>query len=267
MKGQDQPEQRRAEHQDPNPKIKVKSLYKAISLLDCFMDGTPELGVTELAQKTGMLKSTVSNILATFEVSGIVEKDRLSGKYRMGVKLLEYSNQIYLDNNLRRVLHPVMERLANLCGETVYLATFYGTEIIYLDSIFPRSNSTGKNLIGLRAPAYCTGIGKALLAYQAPELIDKVIHLELNAFTENTIVTAEEMEKELKRIRQRGYAVDNMEHEEGIRCVACPVFDYEGNAAAAVSVSGAAFRFTDKKIEEYAYILKDQLSGFHQKLF
>ena len=175
------------EDEATNPKIKVKSLYKAIRLLDCFMEGTPVLGVTELAEKTGMLKSTVSNILSTFEAAGLVEKDRSNGKYRMGVKNLEYSNQIHLDNDLRRVLHPTMERIANLCGETVYLATFYGTEIIYLDSIFPRSNATGKNLIGLSAPAYCTGIGKALLAYQPPEVVDKVLGLPLTAFTPNTI--------------------------------------------------------------------------------
>ena len=97
--------------------------------------------------------------------------------------------------------------------------------------------------------------------------MDKVLGLPLTAFTPNTIRTARELEEELGRIRDRGYSTDNMEHEEGIRCVACPVFNYEGKAVAAVSVSGAAFRFTRKKTEEYAYILKDQLGGLGQKLF
>ena len=139
---------------DSEDGAKVKSLHKALGLLDYFTIDKTELGVTELAQKSGMLKSSVSNILSTFEQSGIVERNPATGKYHLGLKIMALNNLIYLNNDLRRVSRPVLERIADICQETVYLAKMYDmTQIIYLDSIFPRGNSGGKNLIGLRVPA------------------------------------------------------------------------------------------------------------------
>ena len=247
---------------DSEDGAKVKSLHKALGLLDYFTIDKTELGVTELAQKSGMLKSSVSNILSTFEQSGIVERNPATGKYHLGLKIMALSNLIYLNNDLRRVSRPVLERIADICQETVYLAKMYDmTQIIYLDSIFPRGNSGGKNLIGLRVPAYCTGLGKTLLAYQPPEYVDAVARAGMPRYTENTICDPGALRRELERIRRRGYGIDNIEHEKNLRCVSLPLHNSEGAVVAAISLSGPPMRFTDEKIEEYAYTIRDQISG------
>lgn len=231
---------------------KVKSLYKAIKLLDYFTGDVMELGVTELAEKSGVLKSTVHNILATYELCGIVEKNNQTNKYHLGFKILELSNQLYRNNDIRQVVRPYMEQIVEQAGENMYLAKMYENEVIYLDAVFPKDVVSGRNMIGIRAKAYCTGIGKAMLAFEPEEVIDQVIGRGLSRFTDNTITDGEKLKRELEMVRDQGYAVDNMEHEYGVRCVAVPIRDYKGNVIAACSLSGPSLRFTDEKIGQYS---------------
>ena len=235
---------------------KVKSLYKAIQILLYFTEEVKELGVTELAEKSGLLKSTVSNIMSTYEVCGIVEQNPKTNKYKLGLKVLELSNRFYYNDDIRKIMRPYMEKIAEKVKETVYLAVFYGEEIIYLDAAFPGYSIGTRNMTGVKAPAYCTGIGKALLAYEKEEVVDVIISKGLEPFTQNTITEAEALKKELIGIREQGYAVDNMEHEFGIRCVAVPIKNYEGVVRAAISVSGPSLRFQDERIEELAILLQ-----------
>lgn len=237
--------------------VKVKSLYKAIQLLFYFTGEDKELGVTQLAQKSGVLKSTVYNVLATYEACGIVERNPRTNKYRLGLKILELSNQFYRNSDIRQVMRPYMDKLAAQSGESVYLAARQDLEIIYMDAAFPPDSVGGRNMVGVRAPAYCTGIGKAILAFEPEELWERVIESGLTPYTANTITDGEALRRELKEIRARGYAVDNMEHEFGVKCVAAPVRNYEGGVLAAVSVSGPSLRFPEERMEQLAGILLD----------
>lgn len=111
-------------------------------------------------------------------------------------------------------------------------------------------------MTGLKAPLYCTGIGKALLAYAGPEKVDEVIGEGLYSFTKDTITDGEKLKEELAVVRERGYSTDNMEHEYGIKCVAIPIRNGEDQVVAACSVTGPSPRFTEKRIAELAEILK-----------
>ncbi len=235
--------------------IKVKSLYKAIKLLDYFVSSSTEIGVTELSKKTGMLKSSVHNILSTFEVCGIVERNPQTSRYHLGAKVLEYSNHFYQNNDIRKIIRPSAEELAELTGETIYIAKLFNYHVIYLDAVYPKACIGGRNVIGIRADAYCTGLGKALLAYQELSIIDDVIGRGLVAYTKNTITDPKSLMKELELIRQRGYAIDNMEHEHGIKCVAVPLFNIAGQVVSAMSISGPSLRFGENKIKEYIKVL------------
>ena len=215
---------------------KVKSLYKAVKLLDHFI-GTPELGVTELSARTGMLKSSVHNILSTFELCGMVERNPQTARYHLGAKVLEFSNQFNQHNDIRQLVHPYAEQLAAATGETVYLARLFEGDVIYLDAVFPSANVGGRNVVGIRASTYCTGVGKALLANQNDALIQSVIDAGLTPYTDHTITDPRRLREELDLIRARGYAVDNMEHEFGIKCVATPLRNCRGEA---VSINKAA---------------------------
>ncbi|MDO5416833.1 MAG: IclR family transcriptional regulator [Lachnospiraceae bacterium] len=236
--------------------VKVKSLYKAIMLLFYFSEEDRELGITELAEKSGLLKSSIYNMLSTYEACGLVKRNPFTNKYYLGVRVLELSNQFYRNNDLRQVVKPHMEQIANETGETVFLGVLNGTEVIYLDAAFPDSSTGGRNMTGLKAPLYCTGIGKAMLAFESEEKVDEVIRNGMEPFTENTIVDGEQLRKELALIRERGYATDNMEHEYGIKCVAMPIRNADGKVVASCSVTGPSLRFKCDKMVTLAAILK-----------
>ena len=237
--------------------VKVKSLYKAIQVLFFFTRENEELGVTELADKSGMLKSSVYNILSTFEVCGIVERNKKTNKYRLGVRVLELSNQFYQNNDIKLVMKPFMQQIADLEEECVYLAVLSDLDVVYIDAAFPASSTGGRNMTGVTAPTYCTGIGKAMLAYERAEVIDRVVEVGFQSFTHNTITTGEKLKEELEQIRQRGYSIDNMEHEHGIKCVAVPIVNKEGQVVGGYSISGPSPRFNADRIKKLAVMLQN----------
>ena len=231
----------------------VKSLAKAIHVLECFSLQEPELGVTEISRKLGMLKTTVFNILNTFEQLGYIVQNPKTGKYYLGTKVLSLS---YIVNNhmgLRERFLPYLEQIAAACGEVCYFGVPEGHEVLYIESIYPPGQARLRNLLGERAPMHCTGLGKAMLAYM-PQT-----DIPLPSFTPQTICDPNILQKALADIRERGYAIDNMEHEVGIKCVAVPVFGTDGRVIAAVSVSGPSMRFDDRTIEAHAKTMIDIL--------
>ncbi|NMD38155.1 MAG: IclR family transcriptional regulator, partial [Christensenellaceae bacterium] len=175
--------------------------------------------------------------------------------YHLGPKVLEFSNHFYQNNDIRKIIRPAAEELAEEFGETIYIAKLFDSHVIYIDAIYPKSNMGGRNVIGIQADTYCTGVGKSLLAYQDQNIIDDIIKKGLKPYTKNTITNSEVLNEELEEIRKRGYAIDNMEHEHGIKCVAVPLFNVTGEVVAAMSISGPSLRFGDKEIEKFTKTL------------
>jgi DNA-binding IclR family transcriptional regulator len=236
---------------------KVKSLFKAIKILDYFTPDHPERGITELAKMSGLLKSSLHNIVSTFVSGGFLEKSAETGRYRLGLKILELSNNLYLSHDLRILVRPFLEKLCQATGENVYFGTVAENEVIYMDAVMPQATFTGRSIIGIKAPLYCTGIGKALLAFQGPDQVAAVVGQGLKAFTDHTLADPQALEAELALTRARGYAIDNMEHEFGIYCVAVPILNIRGSVVAAMSVSGPQPRFTEEKIRHHLGLLLD----------
>ncbi len=236
--------------------VKVKSLGKALGLLEFFTQECPERGISELAELSGLLKSSVHNMVSTFEACGFVEKNQATGKYRLGVKILRLSNSLYLSHDLRNLLRPRLEDLAAAANENVYLTTLDDDKAIYVDAIYPPGRYSGRSIIGIDAPLYCTGVGKAIMAELGPARIDKIIAQGLVAYTQHTITDGDRLRKNLTVTRSRGYAIDDMEHEFGIRCVAVAIKNIKGSVAGSVSLSGPAPRFTDERVREFATMLK-----------
>lgn len=237
--------------------VKVKSLYKAIQLLFYFTEEERELGITEIAEKSGLLKSSVHNMLSTYEACGLVRRNPYTNKYHLGERVLELSNHFYRNNDVRQVAKPYMVEIANETNESVFLAVSSGTEVIYLDGAFPDTSVGGRNMTGLKAPKYCTGIGKVILAHEPEACVDAVIEEGMVAFTEQTITDGETLRTELENIREKGCAVDNMEHEYGVKCVAVPIYNMENRVVAAISITGPSPRFTQDRIEELEALLKE----------
>ena len=246
--------------------FKVKSLAKAMEVLECFSIKTPELGITEIASALKLQKATVYNILATFEKLGYVEQSRTNSKYHLSLRMLRFGYIVNAHLDYRTVFKPYMQKLATVCNEVGYLAVPYDREVLYLDSVSPRTAVPDRLISGEHAPMHCTGLGKVLLAFMPEEERNATLSLPMTKHTECTITDPAVMLSELIEIKARGYAVDNMEHEYGVTCVAVPIFGLSGEPVAAVSVSGPTPRFSAGRIEELAGILKEILGPLQNTL-
>ena len=244
----------------------VKSLKRAIAVLDCFSQKEPELSVTEIARKLDMQKSTIFNILSTFQESGILIKNPSNSKYRLGYNLLHLSYIINSGISIREDFLPFLKEIANTTGEVCYFGLLDGLEVLYIDAVYPLTQLQARNILGERAPLYCTGLGKAMLANLSEDQINAVLTGPMPPFTKCTITDPDVLRNELEEIRQNGFAVDNMEHEFGIRCVAVPVFGLSGNVLGAVSVSGPSPRFDPPSIVRTASIITEKLKSL-QRLY
>ena len=239
--------------------IKVKSLQKALTILNCFVKKS-RLGVTEISELLDLNKSNVHNILTTFQAMNYLEQDPESGKYQLGLGILELCQSVGDRFNIRKVMMPYMQEIADETGEVVYLAVPRDDEMVYLEAMHPvESYNMMRVILGEHAKMYCTGIGKAVLAHLPETVVENYITRGLIAFTENTITDPDVLREDLAVTRERGYSVDNMEHEFGVKCVGMPVFNRRGELLAAVSVSGPSLRFSAGRIEDIVRIMRASL--------
>ena len=236
-----------------------KALKHAMNVLECFTAERPELGVTELARLTGLQKSSVHTILNTFANMGYIEQKPDTLKYCLGYKLMHFSYIINSHTGLRDHFLPYLNKIADATREVCYLGMLNDLEVLYLEAAYPAAQLRSRNISGERAPLHCTGLGKAMLAFLTEDEKQKVLSSPLEKFTDYTVTNPEMLRCELDEIRSNGYAVDNMEHEFGVRCVAVPVFGNGGSVIAAVSVSGPSLRFSQQKQLEQAQLIKQTL--------
>ncbi len=243
---------------------KVQSLAKAMHVLECFSTTRPELGVSEISRRTGLQKSTVHNILSTFEEMGYVAQNAETNRYCLGLKMLQFSRVVNAHVGLSDILAPYMQKIAAALQEIVYLAIPHGSDVMYISSCADGIHAAPRAILGERAPMYCTGIGKALLAY-LPEPESR-IPSTMSAYTPGTITDREVLLRELAAIRACGYALDNMEHEFGVKCVAVPIFGADGNVRCAISISGPSLRFQEDRVLEMAKTMKEILGSIQNKI-
>lgn len=219
----------------------VNSIVKAMAILEAFDRERPQLSLAELSSRVAMPKSSVHRLATTLEQVGLLCRDSHSGKYRLGLKLIQLASIAFDSMELRQIARPVIEQLAADLRETVHLAVLDDGEVVYIDKIESPAKVQMVSRVGGRAPAYCTGVGKALLAFQPEEEIRRLAREKgLVPYTPATITNVEELLAHLATVRQRGYAIDQGEHESMIRCVAAPVRDHSNTVVASVSVTTVA---------------------------
>jgi len=236
----------------------IQSIDRALQVLELFSLEKPEWGVTEISKALNIYKSNVHNILTTLVEKGFVIKDSKTDKYKLGMKFFELGSVVIKNLNLRKIAHPYMEKLLKDFNETVHLGILVEGEILSIEQEESGQSLSPRIFIGKRAPLHCTGVGKAIMAYLPKDKVAAIVERKrLKKYTENTIIDKEELEKEFLKIQKQGYSVDNMEHEEGVRCVASPIRDYAGKVIASMSVSGPAFRINENNISNIAKKVKE----------
>lgn len=229
-----------------------------MKVLECFSSQKPLLGISEISDMTGYNKATVYNIAATFAALGYLTQEPATQRYKLGLKFLHFGYIINSNITLSTVMEPYLQKIADITQETVFLGIPYDDKVLYLDTKTP-NNQFKRPILGEKASMHCTGLGKCLLAFAPP---DKMPHIpdKLPAFTVNTITKKKKLLEELENIRNKGYAIDNMEHEFGISCVAVPLFGQSHEVIGAVSVSGPSLRFDSGTIESIHTTLKQVLA-------
>ncbi|MGP4075918.1 IclR family transcriptional regulator [Halobacillus sp. K22] len=228
----------------------VQSVDRALTILQLLQENSEGLGVTEIAHRLDVAKSTVHRLLASLKQKGYVRQDDMLEKYRLGLKLLELGETVSENLDIRTTANPFLVKLAQETGETIHLGIREEAEVIYVDKVERYAPIRMYSSIGKRAPLYCTGIGKALLAFVSSEVQDHLMSiLKLKEYTPHTITDKDELKSHLEYIRKQGYSIDNEEHERGMRCTAAPIWNHRGEAIAAISVAGSTSRMTEEKVE------------------
>lgn len=217
----------------------IRVVDRAVSVLKLLSDGTPRT-LTELSKELDLNSSTTFRLLATLLSHNLVQLEEATGNYRLGLACLELSRAYQTGDEVRRAALPEMELLRDGTMETVHLGVLADMDVVYLEKL-EGLHAIGlmSSRVGRRAPAYCTGLGKALLAHTSPGYVQaNYEQVNLHPYTETTITNQTDLLEHLELVRQVGYALDKGEHEKEVRCVAAPIFDQYGKTVAAISVSG-----------------------------
>jgi DNA-binding IclR family transcriptional regulator len=247
--------------------VEIRSVTKAIRLMEALGEGDGPLGVTELGRQLDMDKSSVSRMLRTLEVAGFVSQDQTTKSYMLGMTLVHLGQKVLRRLNLRNVARVPLEALATRTGECAHIAVLVGNHALYIDQAAPARGVSIDAPVGTLAPLHCTALGKSLLAFQADAAIDKLLSsAPLEAFTRRTLTEISAVKRDLQQVRERFISFDDEEFSVGVRCIATPVFKHDGTVAAAIGLSGPSPRVTDDRLREWELLLRDEAASLSAQL-
>jgi DNA-binding IclR family transcriptional regulator len=225
---------------------RLSSVANSIRLLKAFTDDEYELGVSSLAKRLGLAKSTVHRLASTLIKDDMLEQDKETGKYRLGLALFELGARVRRKMNVFNEAQLALKDLAEKTGETAHLTVLDHASVMFLYKFESRQAIRMKSVLGARVPAHCSADGKAMLAYLGAEAIEAIALDGLAASTPKTITDLSQLMGDLAQVRARGYALDDEETEIGMRAIAAPIRDHTGEVVAAISVAGPVQRMTKK---------------------
>ena len=228
----------------------MSSVERAFLLVEELAKEPREYSLTELSKSLGWPKSTVHGLLSTLVNYRYADQSDETGRYKLGIRFFELGVRVGKMWNIRSIAMPYMQRLNSELGEMVQLGTEDRGQVLYLEKLDSSHLIKIVSEIGGRLPIHCTGLGKTILAYMPETRVKQIVREQgLKPFTSKTIVSLPELFKELSHIRERGYAVDDGEIMEGLRCIAAPIFDGKGQVKYALSVSGMLANMDGVKLE------------------
>jgi len=222
---------------------RVQVIDRVFHILDLLAEAKGEMGATELAGQLHLHKSTVHRLLVTLERHRFVEKNQENAKYKLGWRLFELGTLAVSRLDLYSLARPYLEALVKKTCETAHLGIMSSGELISIVSVEADRNLRLPTTVGRRSPLFCTSQGKAILAFTPEPVASEIIRsLHFKAYTPNTITKISRLKEELDRIRRCGFAIDNEELEQDLRCIGAPVFNHAGGVIAALSIAGPIYR-------------------------
>jgi DNA-binding IclR family transcriptional regulator len=235
----------------------VQSVDRALSILEILSENVSGMGLTEISSKINLHKSTVHRLLGTLISNNFVTQDSVTNKYKITIKLYELGVKKIATMDILEVSKPYTKALMKSLNEVVHLVIRDKNDIIYIDKVEADNTIRMASTIGRRSPLYCTSVGKSMMANMTNEEIKQIWKTtNIQKLTGNTITDYDMFLKELKLIREKGYAEDDEENEMGVRCIGAPIFNHKGEVEGAISISGPSIRVTKDKVEAFAKEVK-----------
>lgn len=227
--------------------MSVKSAERTVNIIELLSLNPEGLTSKQISQELDIARSSAFELLKTLTKHDYVILDE-NKKYSIGPKLINVGLRASSIFDLNKLAYPLLKEAMNILGETVFMAKLLDDEVVYLSKMNSSKTISTNAEIGSKKPVYCTGLGKAFLAFMPKEESDKLIgSLDIVPYTKNTVNSQEDLMEQIKEFRKIGYAIDNEEIEEGLWCAAAPVFDINNNVIATISVSGPKDRMEEKK--------------------
>jgi DNA-binding IclR family transcriptional regulator len=248
-------------------KSSIQSVERAIAILKCFSIEHPERGVSELSRKLGLHKSTVSRLASSLADGGLLSRNPVTGRYRLGVEVLALASRVTLQANIRGVARPVLRDLAYEVQETVSLSVHDSGAVVDVEQFEP-PNYQIKNVgqVGRRMDLHATAAGKVFLAYMPKDRLPHYINQDFEQYTPKTVIDSKKLVQILGEVRERGYAVAEEEWEVGLNLVAAPIFDMACQVIAAASISGPVYRVTRDLFPSLAAHLKRAAAEISERM-
>ncbi len=241
-----------------NPKGGGKPVYlvpavdRALRILELLKTAGHDMTLAEIAKTTGWHKSSIQKMLVTLNHHGVLERDEMTKRYSLGITLAEYGRVALNKLDLRVTAKPFLKELVDFSDETAVLAILNGTKMVMVDKKEPILAIRASPFIGMRFPATATSNGKALLAWLPEDRVNEIMRIEgLPRFTRKSITQDSVYRADLAATRERGYAIDREEFQEGVSGASAPVFNPHGQVIATLSLAAPEFRVSDDKIRTY----------------
>lgn len=236
-----------------------QSAQRALAVLEYLADSGPA-GLGAIAHSLGLNKSTAHRFVGTLVAAGYARQDPVDRTYSLTTRVVELGSKVMQRLEIHRVLRPMLDELARTAGETVHLGILDGYDLVYIDKVEGNPSVHMASRIGSRSTCHSTALGKVLLASRAE--VDWHTYCERTGMqrrTPRTITSADELFAELRRVRRVGWAIDDVENEEGIRCIAGPVRDHLGQVVGAISLSGWTVSMTKQRAHELVPVLLEHV--------
>ncbi len=223
----------------------ARTLERGLAILDILAETMRPMGVTELADQLDLDKSTVHRLLTTLVRRGYARQVSHTRNYALGAQALVLYDAFQAHLDLQEICRPLLREITDMTGETSHLAVLSGMNIVFVDWIASPQVMGVRTVVGRSEPAWCTALGKAILAVLPEEERDAMLRdTEFKAYTDRTLVTLSDMEADLALSAERGWAMDNEEFLLGVRCLSAAVLDRTGYPVAAMGISAPATRLS-----------------------